>query len=364
MTASAGRIDRPARTIKCVVWDLDNTLWDGVLLEDPDVVLRPSVVETIRVLDRRGILHSVASRGDESLALRALARFELTELFLVPQINWGSKSASIQVIAAALNLGLDAFAFIDDDGFERAEVGYCLPQVLCVDATDAGGLLTRPELSPGQLTEEARQRRHLYQAAQARQAAEDEFTGPREAFLSTLRMRLQIAPAGSGDLARAEELTVRTNQLNTTGHTYSQAELDAFRTAGDHSLLVARLQDRHGPYGTIGLVLVEHGAGAWTIKLLLMSCRVISRGVGGVMITHLRQQARAAGVRLLADFIPNGRNRQMYVTYKFSGFREIARDGELVRLEADLADVPPFPPYLYVDVATRPEPEEPARGSA
>jgi FkbH-like protein len=332
-----------------------------VLLEDPQVDLRPAAVDAIRALDRRGILHSIASRGDEGLAMAALDRFGLTEMFLVPQINWGSKSRSIREIAAALDLGLDACAFVDDDKFERVEVSCSLPEVLCLEAKDVGSLLTRAELTPPQVTEEARQRRQMYRAAQARRAAEDEFTGPREAFLATLGMRLKISPAGPGDLARAEELTIRTNQLNTTGYTYTQAELDSFRSADDYSLLVARLTDRHGLYGTIGLVLVAHQPGCWVIKLLLMSCRVISRGIGAVMITHVRQQARAAGVRLLADFVPNGRNRQMYVTYKFAGFREIARQQDLVRLEADLAELPPFPPYLSVDVATAAE-EEPAHG--
>ena len=86
-------------TVKCVVWDLDNTLWDGVLLEDEHVTLRPGVVATLQELDRRGILHSIASRNDYATAMRKLEQFGLSSYFLYPQINWNPKSASLQTIA-------------------------------------------------------------------------------------------------------------------------------------------------------------------------------------------------------------------------------------------------------------------------
>ncbi|MFC0031664.1 HAD-IIIC family phosphatase [Micromonospora chaiyaphumensis] len=337
------------KMIKCVVWDLDHTLWDGVLLEDDEVRLRPGIAEVLRVLDERGVLHSVASRNDPDAALAALRRLGVAEYFLHPQIGWGAKSTSVRAVADALNIGLDALAFVDDDDFERAEVGHALPEVRCIDAAEAATLADRPELTPEVVTEDARQRRDLYRADLVRQQVESRFDGPTEEFLATLRMHLTIAEAGPDDLLRAEELTVRTHQLNTTGYTYSRAQLDAFRTSPRHRLYVARLSDRYGPYGTIGLTLVEQDSRVWTIKLLLMSCRVMSRGVGAVVITFLRRLARDAGVRLVAEFVPNGRNRMMHVTYRMNRFREIGRDGDRVRLECDLTDVPPLPGHLRVE---------------
>ncbi|WP_235925930.1 hypothetical protein [Actinokineospora pegani] len=123
---------------------------------------------------------------------------------------------------------------------------------------------------------------------------------------------------------------MRTNQLNTTGRTYSYDELDAYRTSPDHLLLVARLTDRYGPYGNIGLALVETGE-QWRVKVLLMSCRVMSRGVGTVLINHLKRRARDAGAPLHADFVPTSRNRMMLVSFKFNGFKEVGRDGDLRR---------------------------------
>ncbi|HET6500553.1 MAG TPA: HAD-IIIC family phosphatase [Amycolatopsis sp.] len=338
----------PSAITKCVVWDLDDTLWDGVLLEDRDVALRPEVPKIIHELDRRGILNSIASRNDHDAAMAQMSAFGLAEYFLYPQIGWSAKSASIRAIAGALNIGTDAIAFVDDEIVERDEVVFELPDVLCIDSRAVGTMLDRPELSPRFVTPDSARRRLMYQAESVRRRAETEFTGPREEFLATLGMRLEIAPAGEADLQRAEELTIRTNQLNTTGHTYSYDELDDFRRSTEHLLLVARLDDRHGPYGTIGLVLVDTADTHWTIRLLLMSCRVMSRGVGTVLINHVKRLASRAGVRLLAEFVPNERNRMMYTAYKFSQFAEIRRDPNHVLLEANLGGIPPNPPYLTV----------------
>ncbi|HYO60624.1 MAG TPA: hypothetical protein VEU29_01845, partial [Actinomycetota bacterium] len=172
------------------------------------------------------------------------------------------------------------------------------------------------------------------------------FSGPKEEFLASLGMRFTISPAGEDDLQRAEELTVRTNQLNTTGRTYSYDELRSYAESEAHLLLVAELEDKHGTYGKIGLALVETGAEVWTLKLLLMSCRVMARGVGTVMLNHVMHRARAAGARLVAELVPNDRNRMMLITLRLGGFRECGRDGETLLLESTGAEVPPPPDYL------------------
>lgn len=344
------------RTIKCIVWDLDNTLWDGILLEDEQVVLKEGVIAVIRELDKRGILHSIASRNDRALAEQKLRQSGLYEYFLHPQINWNTKSESLKEIARALNLGLDAFAFIDDQSFERDEVAFALPEVLCLDAQDAQTLLDMPEMQPRFLTEDSRLRRVMYQYDHQRVEAEKSFVGSSDAFLATLQMVFTIAPAREEDLQRAEELTVRTHQLNTTGYTYSYEELKAFCHSPTHQLLIASLEDKYGPYGKIGLMLLEQSREVWKIKLLLMSCRVMSRGVGTVMLTHAMNIARQAGVRLCADFVMTPRNRMMYVTYKFNGFKELSSEDfvaaadDVVTLEHPLDIIPAIPDYIQFNV--------------
>lgn len=346
MTNSAGN----KKTIKCVVWDLDNTVWHGVLLEDAQVSLREGVADIIKTLDGRGILQSVASKNDHETALAKLREFGLDEYFLYPQVNWNSKVSSIKNIAESLNIGRDALAFIDDQPFEREEVGFAFPEVLCLDAEEIGAVLEMPEMNPRFITEDSAARREMYLNDIRRNQAEEDFAGTQEEFLKTLDLEFTIGPAQPEDLKRAEELTVRTNQLNTTGYTYSYEELDEFMRSDSHLLLVSGLTDKYGSYGKIGLALVERGAEVWTLKLLLMSCRVMSRGVGTVMLNHIMRLAKEAGVRLRAEFVSNGRNRMMFVTYKFGNFREVGREGETVILENDLRQLQPMPGYVRLEI--------------
>jgi FkbH-like protein len=344
-TQNANKIAKK-QSIKCVVWDLDNTLWDNVLLEDKQVTLRPGVVEVIKTLDSRGILHSIASKNDYSTATRELEQLGLSEYFLHPQINWNAKSSSIKNIAELLNISLDTLAFVDDQPFEREEVAFSLPQVLCIDSTDLYKLPDMPEMMPRFITEESSVRRKLYLSDISRTRAEKEFVGSSEEFLATLQMAFTITPARETDLQRTEELTMRTHQLNTTGRTYSYEELNEIRQSPRHILLIAGLEDKYGTYGKIGLALVACEEQIWTIKLLLMSCRVMSRGVGTIMMNYILRLAKKAHVRLQADFITNDRNRMMYITYKFGGFKEVGRVDDLIVLEHDLTNIQPFPHYV------------------
>lgn len=336
--------------VKCIVWDLDNTLWDGILLEDSSVTLRSGVADIIRQLDSRGILQSIASKNEHHAAMDKLEELGLHEYFIYPQINWNSKSSSLSAIAKSINIGVDTLAFIDDQPFEREEVNFTLPEVLCIDATDLPVLLDMPELNPTFITEDSKNRRKMYMSDITRNSAEETFTGTHEEFLASLNMELTISRVGEGDLQRAEELTVRTHQLNTTGYTYSYEEIDSLRQSETHLLLIAGLKDKYGDYGKIGLAIVETGQEAWTIKLLLMSCRVMSRGVGTVMMNRIMNLAKEANATLRAEFIATDKNRMMYVTYKFGGFKEVHEDGNFIVFENDLSDIQPLPGYVRLIV--------------
>lgn len=344
---------RAKRMVKCLVWDLDDTLWEGTLLESGGLSLKEGVVEIIKAVNARGILQSVASKNDHDDASLRLQQFGLDEYFLYPQINWKPKSESIRNIANKINIGLDTVAFIDDQPFEREEVAFALPEILCVDTKDLGTLLNLPEMNPPFITEDSAQRTRMYRNDIERNKAEEEFVGPQEEFLATLSMEFTISAAGEEDLRRAEELTVRTNQLNTTGYTFSYEELDRLRKSDSHKVLIAGLTDKYGTYGKIGLAVIECGPGVWILKLLLMSCRVVSRGVGSIMLNHIMRLAKAANVVLQAEFIPNGRNRLMLATYKFADFREVGREGEKIILQNDLSNVREDPAYVKVTYEDR-----------
>ncbi len=338
---------------KALIWDLDNTLWDGVLVESDDVKLRPGVAELIKTLDGRGILHSIASKNNYDDAMRKLKEFKLDQYFLYPEIHWGSKSSSVANIQKNLNIGMDTLVFLDDQPFERDEVASEHPQVQVLDslayASDFTQLAEHPRLNPRFITKDSTRRRHMYLEDMSRRVAEDNFSGPKEEFLAGLDMSFTITRCEEVDLQRAEELTVRTHQLNATGRTYSYDELNAFRHSDDHELLVCELTDRYGSYGKIGLALVEMHPEEWWVRLLLMSCRVMSRGVGTILLSYIMQGAQQNEVRLMADFVPTDRNRMMYVSYKFAGFKETGKEKDgIVTLENDLSNIQPFPSFIKI----------------
>jgi FkbH-like protein len=338
------------KTIKCVVWDLDNTIWDGILLEGDRLSLHTSVVEIIKTLDSRGILQSIASKNERDRAIAKLEEIGLAKYFLYPQIHWNSKVYSIQEIAKSLNIGTDSIAFIDDSLFELEEVAFALPEVFCINATELERVLELPEMNPRFITEDSKNRRLMYISDRDRDRVESEFIGTQTEFLATLNMHLTISSALEKDLQRAEELTVRTNQLNTTGYTYSYDELDRLRQSERHKLLIASLEDKYGSYGKIGLVVIECSENLWTIKLLLMSCRVMSRGVGTVMLNYIIELAKKNKIRLCAEFVSNDRNRMMYVAYKFAGFKEIEQKGNLVILENESMRLQSYPNYINLQI--------------
>ena len=155
--------DQPAQTAKCIIWDLDNTVWAGTLGEDgaEELKINPKVIQAIKALDARGILHSIASKNDETEALVALEQFGLKDYFLYPQIGWAPKSESVRRVAESLDIGLDSLVFIDDQAFERAEVSETLGVVRVFPETVIEGLCDHP-LFNVPVTAESRTRRLMY----------------------------------------------------------------------------------------------------------------------------------------------------------------------------------------------------------
>lgn len=348
------------RLVKCVVWDLDNTLWPGVAVEDsPDALPHPDpvVLEIISQLERRGIVSSVASRNDPSLLTHLLAQPELAGKFVSPQISWEPKSQAVRRIARSLNIGLDALAFVDDSPFERAEVAYMLPEVLVLSPEEVMAALETPAFNPTRITTEAASRTEMYRAEERRREAEAEFAGGRAAFLAWCDMRLHIAPAAESDLERIVELTERTHQLNSTGRRYQAEEMRARMSDSRWLMPAARLSDRFGDYGLIGAALVDTlvpgEPEAWLAELVMLSCRVEGRGIPAALLRWIMGEAREAGARVLrAVYRVNERNLPVRLLFRQMGFEAKGEpvEGGLYVVERDLTgDLPPYPEWLRVN---------------
>lgn len=331
---------------KCLVWDLDNTLWDGICLEEK-VKVKPEISDTIKELDSRGILNSIASRGDEDLALSILEQNKLKDYFLVPQINWLPKSQNILKISSELNLSLDAIAFIDDDEFELEQISYMLPEVLTFHAEEAKNLPMRSDFSPLEITVEAQKRRKLYQAEIERKITEENYKS-RKDFLISCRMRLILRPMKECDITRVLELMTRTHQLNTTGLIFSKDELiELFHQGnGNTNIVVTELEDKFGWYGIIGVAMYETKNLLWKLIYLAISCRVMGRGIERAILITLVRQAISNNFKVIeADFIDTGRNKMMRALYQMAGFvgkKNIEKSSPIkfYAVENNLAQIP------------------------
>jgi FkbH-like protein len=315
--------------IKCVIWDLDNTLWDGICLEDAQVTLKPGIREVLALIQSRGIVQSVASKN-EPAALDFVMRFDLNEFFVYPQVNWSPKEENIRAIATKLNIGLDAVAFVDDNPFELESVAQLLPGVRTYSALDYQRLPELAEMQMAYDTPEARERGRMYVDEAQRREAEDGFEGRKQEFMRSLQMRATPRIAEEAELPRISELVTRTNQFNSTGIRYTPEEIAAFFHSPEHTFHVVSLVDRFGDYGRCGVALIRSAPHLWSIEILLVSCRVAGRGLGTAFISHISNAAMAAGCsHLRAKYIRTDRNRQIGLLYKVMGFnRDAAQSNE------------------------------------
>ena len=313
--------------IKCVVWDLDNTLWEGVLIEDglSKLRLRAEAVREIESLDRKGILQSVASKNDPEDAMAALRHFGLDEYFLHPQISWNPKSQALATIRQRLNIGMDTFAFIDDQEFERAEVVSQHGEVLAIDSLKLDELKKNSRFDV-EVTEEAAQRRKLYQEDEKREAAASATSGNIEEFLRSCQMRVHIGPLVEADAARAYELAQRTNQLNISTSRYTADQLRQMLQPGATlRAFTVRASDRFGNYGIIGLCVFDPDQSV--ILDLMFSCRIQGKLVDEAFVAWLGESTKG-GRPLRARYSQTRKNSPAREMLERNGFVPGEMSGE------------------------------------
>jgi FkbH-like protein len=264
--------------IKCVVWDLDNTLWEGVLVEDgpAKLKLKPEIRNVLEQLDRRGIIQSIASKNNHVEAIAALKQFGLEELFLYPQISWAPKGEAVKAIARRLNIGIDTLLFIDDQEFERKQVEASSPGVRTLDAREYLTLLEMKECQVP-VTAESMSRRKMYRVEQERLEIQDNFKDDYKAFLKHCDIRLTITALANENLERVHELTQRTNQMNFSGSRYDRTILCEIMKTPHLDTYVLACEDRFGTYGIVGFGIVDKREPRLTD--LMFSCRIQSKRV-------------------------------------------------------------------------------------
>ena len=330
---------------KCLVLDLDNTLWGGVIGDDgiegiqlgddyPGVAYKAFQRSLLSLMDR-GILLAVVSKNETDVVEEAFR--EHPEMLLkweqlaALRVNWEPKSRNIQEIAAELNIGSDTLVLFDDNPVERAEVRANAPEVgvievppdplRYIDALWSSGYFDRLSLS-----DEDRSRTDMYRAERSRRAQQQSFQNV-EDFLGSLEMVAEVGRATRSTLGRITQLVNKTNQFNLTTRRRSQAELEALSENPASVVAWLRVRDRFGDQGLIGVAILKQENDAATIDTFLMSCRVMNRHVEDAMLAYLVECARERGQRrLVGEYYPTRKNGMVQDFYSRFGFRE---EGEL-----------------------------------
>jgi FkbH-like protein len=340
-------VTEDAGLVKCVVWDLDHTLLDGVYLEaapGQPPPADPVLAGVARELAGRGILQAVASRNPPAAAEYAAQAAGLQ--LAAAQCGWDSKAGALGRIAAELDLAPGSLALVDDDIIERAEVAAAWPDVLVLTPQDAAEAPGWPAFSPPVVTPEAARRGAAYAERRRRQQAAAEFGGSRAEFLRRAGTRVTIGPAAAGDRPRLHELAVRTHQLNSAGSPVSAEELDQLAAAAGSQAVTVRLCDDFGDDGLVGAAILAGPPPSMSVPLVMMSCRALGRGALDALLAWLCRVAAAEGAGELA--VPcavTERNVPFRLALAGAGFR--APDGPAVpaggrvRVARPLAGEPP-----------------------
>lgn len=334
------------RTKKCLVVDLDNTLWGGVIGEDGATGINvgpgspvgeafQSFQYAIRSLRERGIILAICSKNnpadaEDAFRVRVDMPLKLQD-FAASAISWGDKVSGLSGIAAALNLGADSFVFVDDNPAERAIARGAMPQT------------TVPEL-PRDPAEFARFLQRQVYFEKLRISSDDivrlrdyDARGQREQlhtssgtllhYLTRLCTEIEVRPAGKGDVTRVHELFNKTNQFNLTTRRYTVADVQRFLVQPQFSLGVVTASDAFGPMGTIGVYLVESVDGVARLDSLLLSCRALGRGIETATMNCVKGEVvrRLGCKRITAEFMPTAKNAPANGYLAVQGFDLVTR---------------------------------------
>lgn len=315
----------PAKKVKCVAWDLDNTIWNGILSETDDVSslkVRDGVKDLIVALDQRGVIQTVVSKNDYEPAWNMLKQFGLDDYFLYPAINWGQKSSNLVEIAKELNINIDTFAMIDDSDFERREISTNLPQVRVYPETIISELLSLPEFDIP-VTEEAKHRREMYQTEYKRKTIQASYAGNYLDFIKSCEMVLEIGNveqcSDDSVFNRCYELVSRTNQLNISGHKYSKEEFTNHLNKENKQHIYVKCGDKYGSYGIVGYVSFDLTDSSIIIDELAVSCRVAQKHVEYTILSWIARQHPDKS-EIIIKFIQTGKNTPMFNCLTDIGF--------------------------------------------
>ncbi len=323
--------------IKCVVFDLDNTLWDGVLVEG-EVALKPSIPALFESLDQRGILISVASKNNEAEALEKLSEFGLEEYLIYPVINWNQKSQNIKWLLKMLSIGSDTLLFIDDSDFEREEVSASITDIEVLPDSAIDTLLKHPRLQGGR-TKESGNRRVMYQQQAKRNEVEVAFGKDYLGFLKSSEIVVEIGMVAEHQRERVTELLQRTNQLNFSGVKYSREAVDEILQDESTDKHVIHCRDKYGDYGLVGFSITRTNERDITVQDFMLSCRVQGKLIEKAFFSYLVDKYTDGKANVAVNFLATGRNDLAQSVLREIGFVQSKDEYAQLQVEPGQLDV-------------------------
>lgn len=327
---------------KCLVLDLDNTLWGGVIAEDglagiklgqgPDGEAFVAFQEYLLKLKRKGVILTVCSKNNHADAIQPFEkhpemRLKLQDIALF-LANWESKPDNIRTIAKTLQIGLDALVFVDDNPVEREIVRKFLPEVDVIRLPEDPSYYLRTLsdyllLETSSLTAEDTERTDQYRA-RAQIMELEAAAGSIEDFYRSLRMQAIVVPFDASQLPRIAQLIGKTNQFNLTTRRHGMAQLKAFVLDSSYVHLALRLRDRYTDHGLVSVMIARQQGDILDIDTWLMSCRVIGRTVETTMLEQLCRRAAQLGcTSLRGTYIPTQKNAMAADAYAKHGFERV-----------------------------------------
>lgn len=355
---------------KCLVLDLDNTLWGGIIGDDGVDGIKLGqgsakgeahlAVQSLALdLRRRGIILAVCSKNEEAAALIPFREHDEMVLkedhISVFVANWTDKATNLKAIAQALNIGTDALVFLDDNPAERERVRQELPEVAVPEVGDEPSDYVRLLSLAGYFeavafNDEDRKRADMYQA-NAQRASALQKVGNLDEYLASLDMECTIAPFDDLGRARIAQLINKSNQFNLTTRRYTEADVAAIQADPNKFTMQVRLVDRFGDNGMISVVIFDLAAEAWHCDTWLMSCRVLGRRVEEAVLAHVATAAKAAGAtQLTGEYIPTPKNVLVEKHFEKLGFTHTAdRDGGGTLWALDLSAYSPPDLPMQID---------------
>ena len=326
---------------KCIVLDLDNTLWGGVVGEDEfdRIELGQSsngkafveFQKHLLSLWQQGIILAINSKNNFEDAIKIIREHPdmvlKEEHFASLQINWNDKAQNLKVISEELNIGLGSIVYFDDDPVNQERIKQEIPEVLTVKLPDDPSqytdiLMSLNDFNVLQKTDEDLKRGKMY--SQQRQRVElEQSTKSIDDFLKQLNIKVKIKKADKFTIPRISQLTLKTNQFNLTTKRYQ--EEDILKFSNDNNMIVgcAQIEDKFGDNGITNVFIIEKNDKEWKIDTFLLSCRVIGRGIEDAIISYILKEAKNQGVeKIRADFIPTKKNSPAEVFLPNCGFKK------------------------------------------